>query len=257
MAASPALRRAVPPAESDAHVHAPAQRPVARAMRNRRHARGFTLVELLVALFVMALLAMLSWRGLDGMTRAQESTRQRADEVLALQAGLSQWRADLDALVHLPQAEAIQWDGRGLFMTRLSSDPQATGPLVVAWTRRNVDGSDQWLRWQSPVIRNRNELADAWAQASLWAQNPGEEQRRREVAVTPLAAWQLYFYRDGAWTNPQSSSVTTQPQAVGQAVVDNEIPEGVRLVLTIPAGQSMTGVLTQDWVRPTVGGGKS
>ena len=37
--------------------------------------RGFTLVELLVALMVMALLAVLSWRGLDGMTRAQTQTQ--------------------------------------------------------------------------------------------------------------------------------------------------------------------------------------
>ena len=29
--------------------------------------RGFTLIELLVAITIMALLAVLSWRGLDGM----------------------------------------------------------------------------------------------------------------------------------------------------------------------------------------------
>ena len=31
---------------------------------------GFTLIELLVAISIMALLAILSWRGLDGMSRA-------------------------------------------------------------------------------------------------------------------------------------------------------------------------------------------
>ena len=35
--------------------------------------RGFTLVELLVALFALALLAVLGWRGLDGMVRAPVS----------------------------------------------------------------------------------------------------------------------------------------------------------------------------------------
>ena len=33
-------------------------------------ARGFTLIELLVALAAMAIMAGLSWRGLDGMVRA-------------------------------------------------------------------------------------------------------------------------------------------------------------------------------------------
>jgi general secretion pathway protein J len=35
------------------------------------------------------------------------------------------------------------------------------------------------------------------------------------------------------------------------------IPDGVRLVLLLPAGGALSGKLTRDWVRPTVGGGKS
>jgi general secretion pathway protein J len=219
-----------------------------------RTAGGFTLVELLVALMVMALLAVLSWRGLDGMTRAQTQTQQRADEVLTLQAGLGQWSADLDALLVQPNTTAIDWDGRGLRLTRRSRDPQATGPLVVAWTRRNVDGTDQWLRWQSPLVHNRAELAQAWSNAALWAQNPSDAARRTEVALTPLADWRIFYYRDGAWSNPLSSSATAA--TVGNTT-DTSIPDGIRLVLTLPPGQALAGVITRDWVRPTVGGGKS
>ena len=64
----------------------------------RRGQPGFTLVELLVAIAVMALLAIVSWRGLDGMVRAQQITRERADAVLELQTVLAQWGADLDAM---------------------------------------------------------------------------------------------------------------------------------------------------------------
>ena len=63
-----------------------------------RRARGFTLVELLVALFALAIMAALSWRGLDGMVRARHMTEARADEVLTLQTGLAQWAADLEAI---------------------------------------------------------------------------------------------------------------------------------------------------------------
>ena len=35
------------------------------------------------------------------------------------------------------------------------------------------------------------------------------------------------------------------------------VPDGIRVVLTLPAGQPLTGVLTKDWIRPTLGGGKS
>ena len=219
--------------------------------------KGFTLVELLVALMVMALLAVLSWRGLDGMTRAQSQTQQRADEVLTLQAGLGQWKADLDALMVQPNTTAIDWDGRGLRLTRRNSDPQATGLLVVAWARRRVNGTDQWLRWQSPQVHSRAEMAEAWSNAALWAQNPGDEAKRAEVALTPLADWRIFYYREGAWSNPLSSSNTAPTPANVGVTNDTSVPDGVRLVLTLPPGQALAGVITLDWIRPTLGGDKS
>ena len=219
--------------------------------------RGFTLVELLVALMVMALLAVLSWRGLDGMTRAQTQTQQRADAVLTLQAGLSQWSTDLDAVLQLPNTTTIDWDGRGLRLVRRSSDPQARGPVVVAWSRREVDGTDQWLRWQSPVLTDRSEVDRAWATAAQWAQNPGDDEKRAEVALTPLAEWRIFYYRENAWSNPLSSSASTSGSTGSTGSADTSIPDGVRLVLTLPPGQALSGVLTHDWIKPTVGGGKS
>ena len=41
--------------------------------------RGFTLIELLVAISIMALMAILGWRGLDGMSRAQVATPNALD----------------------------------------------------------------------------------------------------------------------------------------------------------------------------------
>lgn len=212
--------------------------------------RGFTLIELLVAISVMALLAILSWRGLDGMVRAQTQTQQRADELLTLQAGLAQWAVDLDAVVQLPQVGPIDWDGRGLRLTRRSTFGTTETLLVVAWASRNVDGTLYWLRWQSPPVSTRSELQEAWAQAAQWAQNPGEQERQREVPITPMAQWQVFYFRGNAWSNPLSSDGTG-------GATQAPVPDGVRLVLTLPPGQALAGTLTRDWVRPTVGGGKS
>ena len=146
--------------------------------------RGFTLIELLVAISIMALMAILGWRGLDGMSRAQVATQARADEVLTLQAGLGQWSADLDALVQIPQTQSLDWDGRALRITRRSSQPNDPGPLVVAWTRRNNNqGVGQWLRWQSPPVRTRADWRQAWEQAAQWARTPGDAERRYEVTL--------------------------------------------------------------------------
>jgi general secretion pathway protein J len=238
--------------------------------------QGFTLVELLIAVSVMALMAVLSWRGLDGMTQATTRLHQRADEVQSLQAGLAQWGADLDAMVTLPQAQALDWDGRALRLTRRLVAP-ADGLVVVAWSRRELSDGGQWLRWQSPALRTRGELQAAWAQAAQWAQNPGDADRALEVRVVPLSQWQIFFYRGDAWTNPLSSSGadgtgSSSPSNTGAgglaasvaaaganlaAAGVTPVPDGVRLVLTLPPGQAIAGTLTRDWIRPILGGGKS
>jgi len=218
---------------------------------------GFTLIELLVAIAVMAMMAMMSWQGIDGMTRAQAQTRQRANEVLALQMGLAQWTADLDALAEVAQVPSLDWDGRAIRMTRYSSTSAADGLLVVAWSRRVVDGTGQWLRWQSPPLRTRSGLQDAWQQAGVWAQNPGQELRRREVVVAPLDQWQLFYFRQTAWTNPLSSDTNMTPTGGVPAALNTSIPDGVRLVLTLPGNSALAGVITRDWVRPTLSSSKS
>lgn len=230
----------------------------------RRASSGFTLIELLVAISIMALMAVLSWRGLDGMARTQTQTSQRADEVLTLQSGLAQWKLDLDMLAPTPNVTPLDWDGRVLRLTRRTAT-SGEGLQVVAWTRRN-EGAGQWLRWQSPVVRTAGSWNEAWERASVWAQNANAADRTREVLVSPLEDWQIFYYRGGAWSNPQSSAGTAVPSAgagvpTGTAgttgTAATAIPDGVRLVLTLPAGQAVTGKLTMDWVAPTLGGDKS
>ncbi|MFM9880776.1 MAG: type II secretion system protein J [Burkholderiaceae bacterium] len=255
-------------------------------------ARGFTLIELLVAISILALMAALSWRGLDGMSRAQSQTQQRANEVLTLQAGLAQWGADLEAMTQTQQLNAIDWNGQVLRLTRRSALAAADGlpgaVSVVAWTQRSLGSSTaegpaaQWLRWESPALQTRGELQNAWQRAALWAQNPSDDDKRYEVAIAAALQWQIYYYRSDAWVNPLSSDAATPQQAVPPQAAASDpaspaapvasaaalpsaaagpnlvaIPEGVRLVLTLAPGQAISGVLTRDWVRPTLGGGKS
>lgn len=217
----------------------------------RTRAAGLTLVELLIALFAMSLLALLAWRGLDGMTRAQAYTEARADDVLTLQTGLAQWSADLEAMEQQAgMPPAIDWNGRVLRLTRRSTTNITDGVLVVGWARRSVPGGTLWMRWQSPPAMTRGELEQAWQRADLWAQNQGGGDAR-EVAIAPLHDWQVFFYRGNAWTNPQSSGIgpgATPPAQSASA----PMPDGVRIVLGLPAGQAISGVLTRDWVRPQV-----
>jgi general secretion pathway protein J len=230
-----------------------------------RRPHGFTLIELLVALFALSLLAVLSYRGLDGMMRAQASTEARADDVLTLQTGLAQWAADLDAIEQIPGLKAIEWNGRVLRLTRRSTASPTDGLLVVAWTRRIVGDRSMWLRWQSPPVTTRGDIDQAWQHADLWSQNASSDDRAREVAVTPLDDWQIFFFRENAWTNPQSSDVTSvsiasvaRSAASGTVAVNpTQQPDGVRLVLQLPGNQAVAGTITRDWVRPQVTNARS
>jgi len=214
----------------------------------------------LVALAIMALMAALTWRGIDGMARAQEATQRYTDSVLTLQAGLTQWRADLDAMMSWPTesgatptgaagSRSLAWDGSVLRITRMLTDTPAAGLRVVAWTRRAGDG--QWLRWQSAPVRSQAAWIAAWNQAGIWGQAaslqgaaPGGAQA---VAIAALQDWQLLYFRNNAWTNPLSSGA----EGVSNA---NALPDGVRLIIDLAPGQSLTGPMQIDWVRPDFGG---
>lgn len=234
----------------------------------RPHLRGFTLVELLVALAILTLLTLLSWRSLDGMARAQGQLRQRSDELLTLQTALAQWSADLDALAFVSplrpgsteSPRALAWNGQVMRMTRYNATTPASGLQVVAWVRREIAGGGVWLRWQSGVLHTQGELQLAWQQAGRWATSPGDIEKRNEVQIAPLSQWEIFYFRDDAWSHPLSSDTLDQgnaPDGAPQSPSRSGIPDGVRLVLTLPPGHALSGRLTRDWLRPTVGGRKS
>ena len=113
--------------------------------------------------------------------------------------------------------------------------------------------------WQSPPLATRAEWQQAWQQAAQWARNPGEDARRLEVVLVPLADWQLFYFRGGAWTNPQSSTGSSDAGAGagGAGRPAASVPDGVRLQLDLAPGQALVGRITRYWVNPLKGGGKS
>ncbi|WP_409559734.1 hypothetical protein [Hydrogenophaga sp.] len=211
----------------------------------------------MVAISVMALLAVLSWRSIDGMTRTQALTQQRADQLLRLQSALGQWGADLDAITDTQEVDPLDYDGRLLRLTRRDSGEtglDSAGVRVVAWTR--LDG--QWMRWQSGPLQHRDDLARAWQRAALWGQASAPDAAQRSdtdsaVAVAAVDQWQLFYHRGETWGNPLSS---VGNESAGTTGANTSLPNGVRLVLSLTAGQALAGTLTRDWVRPTLEAGQ-
>lgn len=196
--------------------------------------RGFTLIELLVALTIMAVLAGLSWTGIDSLIRTREATRDALDRTQRLATVLTQWEQDFAAIHESSAAPALQFDGRTLRLTRAAEG----GVRVVTWTVR--EGA--WYRWAGPAVQRAGELQQSWLGSQ---QHQGGEAGELKL-IDGASDWQLYYYRGNAWTNAQSSG-NLQSRAANSAALDarEDLPDAVRLVLTLAAGP-----LTRDIIVP-------
>lgn len=219
-------------------------------MTNANSQRGFTLIELLIAIALMAVLAGLSWRGLDSLMRSRDITQAQVDKTAVLQTVLTQWQADLNAVQPVAGITdaGVQWDGRTLRITRRATawraDGADAGLWVVAWTLRG----NQWLRWQSTPLQSRAALQQAWANAERWGQNPSSDDAAFETSLIPLDAWQLSYFRGNAWTNPMSSADSNEPST--NTTSQGALPDAIRLQVNLPATTGVRGRITLDWVRP-------
>lgn len=156
-------------------------------------AGGFTLVEVLVALAVMAIVAGLAWQGIDAMARSRAAGEAATQRTLALGTVMAQWSQDLQSLRPTGDMPALRYDGATLRLTRETPD----GVQVVAWTLRE----QAWWRWTSPAVARRGELQRWWEQsAQLLGNEPGTLRM-----LDAVQALQLAYNRGGVWTNPQST----------------------------------------------------
>jgi len=203
---------------------------------------GFTLVEVLVALLALAILASLSWQGLDGILRAREVTRASLDRSTRLATVVTQWEQDLHALHDTGVVPALAFDGQTLRLTRRVE----AGVALVAWSVR----SGLWQRWAGPATTRSGELQQGWLSSFQFVGN----EPAHLLLVEAAGDWQIYFHRGGAWTNAQSSGDLLQPsqpqapasgasapaaEAVAATAPREALPEAVRLVITLD-GRTLT-----------------
>lgn len=200
--------------------------------------RGFTLVEVLVALLVMAILSTITWQGLEGILRARDGSRTALDRTARLATVVVQWEQDLQALHETLAVPALHFDGRTVRLTRRI----AGGVALVTWSVRE----GRWQRWVGPATTRMTDLQEAWiASQGFLGNEPGQL-----TLAEGAGDWQIYFHRGGAWTNAQSTGdlVAAPPPpapaasgaaappaaaAAGVGVAIEALPTAVRMVISL------------------------
>lgn len=214
-----------------------------------RRTGGFTLVEVLVALVVMATMAVMSWRGLDALLKTRDIAQSALEQSARLQTVLAQWEQDLRSIQDSGAVDALSFDGASLRMTR----EQPLGMQVVAWTVRE----GRLYRWESPVVQTAQALDSAYQRSQQFI----AQDDQRLIALEGISGWQLYFYRGNSWSNAQSSGnvltpvlPVTPPASAASGVASlvgpqrQQLPSGVRMVLQFAPSSGFAGPLTRQIV---------
>lgn len=213
-----------------------------------RPAPGFTLVEVLVALVIMAVVAAMGWQGVAGMTRAREIASAASERTLRLSALVGQWEQDLAATFDSPLVPGLSFDGSALRIARRAEG----GVQIVVWSLRE----GVWRRWTSPLVTRVGELQQVW-QASQQLQ--GQEAGQLRLA-DGVGAWQLFFWRGQGWSNAQSSgdvalatsaqtpAVPARPSSAASGAATGKVqrtllPSGVRLQIDLAEGRLLRDVM--------------
>lgn len=194
-----------------------------------RRARGFTLVEVLVALFVMAVMASIAWQGIDTMARSRQAAREAIDRTLRVGTVIAQWQADLDAMYLPPNLQSLRsLRQQSALFARTAGDD---GVRIVVWAVRG----GRLQRWEGPPVRDLPSLQEQWLRAQgLVGNEPGQM-----TMLDGVGRWETFCYNGGADLNNCGSTQLGAPRAV-------------RLVLGFEDGSTLTRDLL---VAPHAAGG--
>jgi len=202
-------------------------------MPRRAAMRGFTLIEVLVALVIMAMMSVMAWRAVSALTTTRDVTEAHMDSAETIATLVRQWELDMREVQDSKQVSALTFDGATLRLTRRS----AKGLQLVTWQIR--DG--RLSRWASRPATTLSELQDAWFRS----QQLSAQELRDSPGVPGAVGWQMYFFRGSAWSNAQSSG--DQDDAVTKTV-----PAGVRMKVQFSGG-GYNGELIREVVVPAGG----
>jgi general secretion pathway protein J len=212
--------------------------------------QGFALIEVLVAMTIMALVGLMAWRGMDALILGREVIDRRANQDAEYAQLVNQFERDCQFIL---RSEV------------LGSNPLSAGAKNIWWIRQlQVDNRDAWMivgygitpaglqRWTSTPLLRRSEAVALWAGVS---RDPDLLSSSFRVSLTlPDVVRQTAFVRtalaSGASAMPPSPTAPTGASTASAAEVNtaaNTAPNTPLTMATVTPDHR--GVVMQWWLR--------
>lgn len=198
-------------------------------MIRRARLRGFTLLELLIAISVLSLVSIIAWRGLDTLVSTRERLAPEGDDVRALLTTFGQLERDLAHVANPvlfdlkanPVNVRLATSGQVLEIVRIAP-PDESGALAVQQVFYRVDDG-ALLRQATPATR---------------ALRPVEAAEFSNVRLLGnVRAMRVRLWQPGpGWVAPGQAG----PQPPGQGAVP---PQGIEVSVERADGKTYRRVL--------------
>ena len=205
----------------------------------RKAGVGFTLIELLVAISILAIVAVLGWRGLDGIVRARLALTANLDQTRAMQLTFAQMQSDCAKIVDstlVPEHAPLVADQSRLMMVRaVYAEDQPSRLQVVTYRVRNGN----LTRRESPATRDLAELAGAWQSAAADTDAEQALVLQSDVTAMTVRLWQ----ENGGWRLATGADQSVSPAAPPPV----QLPPGV--IAPLPASTTPSGLEVSLQVR--------
>lgn len=191
--------------------------------------RGFTLIELLAAISILAIVAVLSWRGLDTILRTRVALTTTLEQTRGLQLAFAQMQSDCENIVKSDdigrRATLLAEPGRLTLVRTTYADDQPSRLQVVSY--RLSDGV--LSRRESEATRDLRVLDGLWSAASSDAGLGTSVILQSGVAAMNLRLWN----NTTGWIAAGAPAPQPPPQTAATAT-----PTGLEVALQLGENQS-------------------
>ncbi len=197
-----------------------------------RRARGFTLIELLVAIGILALVAVMGWRGLDSIVRARISLTSQIDATRGMQLTFAQLQSDVEHITNpnlLDRRPNLQAETNSLTLVRNTYREDTPAQLQVV-SYRLLDGV--LMRRESAGTRDLKQLDMLWTAAVSNADTTPAVALQSGVTGMLVQTWE-----NNGWRTPpppsqlQSNNSLVPPNPAGPP--SQLPPSGLQVALQV------------------------